>query len=175
MKRLPLILVLLVGSAWAQTATAPIVFTVDPSGHGLTGAVKLIPGPPGKQGASGPQGSAGPQGVAGVDGAPGAQGPKGDTGAEGVTGATGATGAVGPQGPPGPQGTPGAAYPGVTSDGANGLLVAGKITTSQLQTNGPPPNGLTVGTTPGFTGTITPSATCRLTVSGGVITGATGC
>ncbi|MGA2610748.1 MAG: hypothetical protein ABSH01_25155 [Terriglobia bacterium] len=65
---------------------------------------------------------------------------------------------------------PPAAYPGVTSCG-NGCLQA-----IQLQTNGPPPNGISVGTTPGVTVVLTPAkTTCKITVNGGIITGATGC
>lgn len=80
-----------------------------------------------------------------------------------------------PQGNAGPPGPP-TPYPGVTADGASGLIIAGKITTKEVDTNGPPPNGLTVGTTPGFTGTITPSkATCRITIAGGIIVEVTGC
>jgi hypothetical protein len=183
-RKLAIAILILAVSAWAQTTSTPVVFTVDPSGH-VAGAVKLIPGPPGPQGEPGSQGNVGSQGPAGADGAPGVQGPKGDTGATGATGATGLTGAQGPAGPqgvpgaqgsPGPQGAPGAAYPGVTSDGSNGLIVTGKIVSKEVDTNGPPPNGLTMGGAQGFTGTITPSkATCRITVSGGVITGATGC
>jgi hypothetical protein len=64
----------------------------------------------------------------------------------------------------------------VTTDGANGLNLVGKLAAKEVDTNGPPPNGLAVGTTPGFTGTITLSKpTCKITVSGGIITGATGC
>jgi hypothetical protein len=143
-----------------------------------------IPGPPGPQGEAGPQGDIGPTGATGEPGPQGQQGDTGEQGPQGQTGATGAqgpigpvgpVGATGPQGPPGPPGPP-TPYPGVTSDGAGGLIITGKITTKEVDTNGPPPNGLTVGTTPGFTGTITPSKpTCRITVSGGIVTGATGC
>lgn len=47
----------------------------------------------------------------------------------GDTGLTGSTGATGSTGPPGPTGPPGGSlsYPGVTSNGANGLNIAGQV------------------------------------------------
>ena len=193
MKQLLLIFSLLVGSAWAQTTQQYVQVCTFVSVNGACKYVPLstiqIPGPPGPQGEPGPQGDIGPTGQQGIpgpmggSGAQGAQGPKGDTGAVGAIGATGATGAtgaqgpVGPQGPPGPQGQPGAAYPGVTSDSANGLVVAGKVTAKEVDTNGPSSNGLSVGGTAGANCTnITPSKpTCRLTIVGGVTTTCTGC
>ena len=186
------IAVVLTGSAWAQSTQAPVVFAVDPVGH-VAGSVKLIPGPKGDPGTNGINGTNGTDGTNGIDGKDGATAtvtigtvttgapgtsvsvtnsgtpnaavlnftiPKGDTGVPGIPG---------PPGPPTP-------YPGVTSNGANGLTIAGKVTAKEVDTNGLPPNGLTIGGAQGFTGTITPfKSTCRITVIGGVITGATGC
>jgi hypothetical protein len=106
MKRLLLVLVALIGSAWAQqTVTVPVTFSIDANGH-VSATVTLPP----------------------------------------------------------------ATYPGVTSCG-NGCLQA-----IQLQTNGPPPNGISVGATAGVTVVLTPAkTTCKITINGGIITGATGC
>jgi hypothetical protein len=68
-------------------------------------------------------------------------------------------------------GSGGASYPGVTSDGAGGLNITGKVAAQELDTNGPPPNGITVGTSPGITAS---GSSCTITaIVGGVITGAT--
>lgn len=91
-------------------------------------------------------------------------------GPAGPQGPAGTVGAVGPQGPPGPP----ASYPGVTADGVGGLIITGKVTTKELDTSGPPPNGLTVGTTPGASGYLH-FGSCTVAISGGVITGVTGC
>ena len=161
-----LTLLLLIGIAWAQNTQQYVQVCTFVSVNGACKYVPLstiqIPGPPGPAGAQGPKGDTGAVGA---------------TGAAGATGATGTQGPAGPQGPPGPQGTPGGAYPGVTPDGANGLVVAGKVTASQVQTNGPPPNGLTVGGTTGANCTnITPSKpTCKLTIVGGVTMTCSGC
>ena len=183
MKRLPLILALLVGSAWAQTVQQYVQVCTFVSVSAACKYVPLstiqVPGPkgaPGTPGIDGKDGTAATMAVGTVvTGAPGSPAivvnvgtpnaavlnfaiPKGDTGG---------------QGPPGPP-TP---YPGVTSDSANGIVVAGKVTASQVQTNGPSPNGLSVGGTAGANCTnITPSKpTCRLTIVGGVTTTCTGC
>ena len=59
----------------------------------------------------------------------------------------------------------GASYPGVTSCGV------GCLQASQIQTNGPPPNNITVGTSPGVT---VSGSSCTITaITGGIITGAT--
>ena len=64
----------------------------------------------------------------------------------------------------------GTSYPGVTSCGF------GCLQATTLQTNGGPPSGITVNTTPGYTGTITPgNPGCTIIVQGGIITGATSC
>ena len=71
----------------------------------------------------GPQGPQGPQGVAGPTGATGATGAQGPAGPQGPQGETGATGATGAQGPAGGS----SSFPGVSSDGANGLAVTGNL------------------------------------------------
>src|ERR1019366_2299785 len=145
-------------------ATSPVVFGIDPSGH-VSGSVTLIPGPPGPPGTPGINGIAATIAVGTVTtGSPGTPATVVNVGTPNAaifnfTIPQGNTGAPGPPGPP-------TLYPGVTSDGALGLNITGKVTAKELDTNGPPPNQLTVGSQVGITGAITLSKpTCRLTVT----------
>lgn len=45
-------------------------------------------------------------------------------------------------------------YPGVTPDGAGGLIITGKITVKEVDTNGPPPTSVVLS---GYTIAINPS------------------
>lgn len=145
-------------------------------GSSAAWAVMSQQGTPGATGGTGPQGLPGAPGLQGQQGVSGPPGPQGQTGAVGAQGQQGVAGATGPAGAQGPAGTPGASYPGVTSDAAQGLMVTGIITASSVKTNGPPPNGITLGTTPGINQTVSPfKPTCQITITGGIITGATGC
>jgi hypothetical protein len=172
---------LLTCSVWAQTPNAPVVFTIDPNGH-VSGSVTLIPGPPGPPGNPGTNGTNGKDGAAATvaigtvtTGAPGSPATVVNVGTPNaaIFNFTIPQGSPGDPGPPGPP-TP---YPGVASDGANGLTVIGKIVANGLYSNGPPPNGITVGTAPGANcNAIAPSKpTCKLTIVGGVVTTCSGC
>ncbi len=92
--------------------------------------------PAGGKGPTGPQGPSGPAGPAGATGATGPQGPAGANGSQGSSGSTGPTG---PTGATGPQGPPGIGIPGITSDGKQGIIVVGDITSG----SGPSVFGLT--------------------------------
>lgn len=162
-------------SVCAQTPSSPVVFGIDPNGH-VSGTVTLIPGPPGPPGTPGTDGKDGSAATVTVGttttGAPGTPASVTNSGTPNaaVLNFTIPKGDTGAPGPPSPS------YPGVTSDGANGLAITGKVTTKEVDTNGPPPNQVTVGSQVGITGAITLSKpTCKLTVTGGIITGASGC
>ena len=177
-------IVFLAVSAWAQTPTAPVVFGIDPNGH-VSGTVPLIPGPPGPQGIPGINGTNGTDGKDGAaatvavgtvtTGPPGSPATVVNVGTPNAavfnfTIPQGNTGGPGPPGPPTP-------YPGVASDGALGLNITGKVTAKGVYSNGPPPNGITVGAAPGVNcNAITPSKpTCKLTIVGGVVMTCSGC
>jgi Collagen triple helix repeat (20 copies) len=115
-------------------------------------------GPVGPAGPSGPQGNAGqsgavgpqgPQGPAGQNGTNGADGAQGSQGIPGVAGPAGQNGANGAQGPQGPIGPAGPQIPGLTSDGSNGIVVAGKVAATALQSS--PGNGTLAITYQGIT------------------------
>lgn len=166
---------LFAGSVWAQTPISPVVFGIDPNGH-VSGSVTLIPGPKGDPGAQGNPGVAATIAIGTVTtGAPGSPAMVVNVGTSNAaifnfTIPRGDTGAPGPPGAPTP-------YPGVASDGALGLNITGKVTTKEVDTNGPPPNGVTVGTTLGANcNAISPSKpTCKLTIIGGVVMTCSGC
>jgi hypothetical protein len=112
---------------------------------------------------AGPPGPAGPQGAQGVQGPTGAQGPQGPQGPAGPSGPQGPTGATGAQGPQGPTGATG-------PQGPSGVVATASFNGSA----GTIPSSPSAYVFVGPTGTVTITASQRLTVMAVAILAAVG-